>query len=323
MTNKVKFSAAALFSAAVLGGAFFVTNNTVHAADTPGGATAAQPATESGEAVVKFTKTSASPVLDPGTGDSIPGDSNGTGEIGPLTLDAIPKVFDFGSQEVTSAAQTIELLDGATSRTVNANPSKVQATNADGSLKYTETQVQQKDANGDPVVDGNGDPVYDTIKTPVMEDVAETGARQATSETHSYTRDGNQVVFTQVTDADKTNPTWTLGLDVSKFSDGTNDTLDGATISFDNGVAQIPNPDETAAATTPYVSSAATTMLSSFSVKAGDTTPTNYVTASTEKGISQQVWNTKDIHLNVPAGQSSEGVSTAIMNWTLAVVPGN
>lgn len=110
MTNKTKLSAAALFSALVLGGTF--ATGTVFAAQAGPDPVNGGSVSETGHAYVTFTKDGSNPVVDPGNpNESLPSDTPGvTGETGELTLDAIPLSLNFGTNEATGAGQVVNLL---------------------------------------------------------------------------------------------------------------------------------------------------------------------------------------------------------------------
>lgn len=141
MTNTTKFTAAALFSALVLGAAFAGTNNV--------SADEAKVNSETGYAYVGYTATTAPDVLDPGDPDNPtikPDDPGITKETGSLTLDAIPASLNFGTQEATGAGQVVKLLqDGGT-----ATDTRAMATGKDG--KGTATNNHQRENGTDQVI---------------------------------------------------------------------------------------------------------------------------------------------------------------------------
>lgn len=118
MTNKTKLSAAALFSALVLGGTF--ATSTVFADDTapaPTGQAGPDPVkggevSEVGHAYVTFTKDKPNTIHDPSNPGSTtdPSNPDETNETGELTLDAIPSSLNFGTQESDGAGQVVKLL---------------------------------------------------------------------------------------------------------------------------------------------------------------------------------------------------------------------
>ncbi len=156
MTNKSKFSVAALFSAAVLGGAFFATNSTVNAAAGEG-ATSDTPATETGHAYVSFTNDKTTPITDPSDPTKTPSDNsdNSTGEIGDLTLDAIPASLNFGTN--ASGTTNIPLLSSSDA--------------AAGTADINNPISKGKDGDGKATTDGSGF-VFTQISKKVKDDVA-------------------------------------------------------------------------------------------------------------------------------------------------------
>lgn len=144
MTNKTKFSAAALFSAAVLGGAFFVTSNTVNAASE---ATA-----ETGHAYVSFDNNKPNSIpnpSDPNSSTPVPSE-NSTGETGDLTLDAIPASLNFGTN--ATGTTEIPLLSNSDAKATNNPYSKgsdgngIATTDASGYV-FTQITKSVKDDN--------------------------------------------------------------------------------------------------------------------------------------------------------------------------------
>lgn len=111
MTNKTKLSAAALFSALVLGGSS--AGSTVFADAKPGPDPKGGSVSEVGHAYVTFTKDGTTPIHDPSNpgSDITPSNPNdSTNETGELTLDAIPSQLNFGTQESQGAGQVTKLL---------------------------------------------------------------------------------------------------------------------------------------------------------------------------------------------------------------------
>lgn len=106
MTKK-SLSVAALFSAAVLGGAFFATSNNASAT------TVDKPYSQDGNAYVSFTKTKPNGPIDHSDGStSNPNSDDSTTDTGDLTLDAIPGTLNFGDHDTsdTSTGVDFELL---------------------------------------------------------------------------------------------------------------------------------------------------------------------------------------------------------------------
>ncbi|MFD1485888.1 WxL domain-containing protein [Lacticaseibacillus baoqingensis] len=154
MKKNMTLSAMALLSALVIGGSAAAT--TVFAAEgdpttdpadttaaTKSGATADTPATETGDAYVTFTKsTKPTGPINPNHPTDDP-NNPGTGEVGDLTLDAIPNVLNFGTQEATSAEQTITLLAAGDTAAANnpASQNKPTTSVTDGDTHQIYTQV--------------------------------------------------------------------------------------------------------------------------------------------------------------------------------------
>lgn len=208
MTNKTKLSAAALFSALVLGGTF--ATSTVFAAGQAGPDVTKDAAENSvnevGHAYVTFTKDKPNTIHDPSDPGSTTTPSNPsdvTTETGELTLDAIPSSLNFGTQESTGAGQVVQLL----------------ASNATSATDSREKLDISKGKDGDGL---------------------------ATSDhTGSATSATDQVIFTQVTNVATTNPTWSLSATMTDFTNADNATLPGAFITFGGGANVLDQYDAT------------------------------------------------------------------------------
>ncbi|MCI1987061.1 MAG: WxL domain-containing protein [Lactobacillus sp.] len=279
MKMNMKLSAMALLSALVLGGtttatAVFAaegdtptettgtgdgTDTTTTPAATKNGATDGTPAKETGNAYVTFTKsTKPTGPIDPKDPDK-PDDNNpGTGEVGDLTLDAIPNNLNFGTQEATAAAQTIELL------------AKEDAT------------TDRPNSQGD----------------------------------DKATTDTNHEIYTQVTDMAAAKPTWKLSATLNGF----NGSLKDASITLANARSQVLTGGNGTALAWDTTNADLPVVGKSITLTSG--TPADIVASSKMAGTTQQVWSTKEVHLNVPAGASAEGDYNATIDWTLAIVPG-
>ncbi|WP_461225541.1 WxL domain-containing protein [Lacticaseibacillus suihuaensis] len=139
-------------------------------------------------------------------------------------------------------------------------------------------------------------------------------------------------IFTQVTnllpaevtkDADgnvtaETPVTWNLSAQLSDFktTDGAS-SLTGASITLNSAKSQKLADDGKSWSVDPTN----TSLSSNIVLKAGGAAYT-YAT-STDTGILQQVWDTKDVSLNVPTGSQTIGNSNATVTWTLSAVPGD
>ncbi|WP_179394123.1 WxL domain-containing protein [Lacticaseibacillus absianus] len=102
-------------------------------------ATVDEPSTQTGTAYVTFTKTTPTAPLDPNdpTGTPDHGDDNSTGEVGALTLDAIPARLNFGTHEATTGAVDLTLNNSAAPATPNSQGDGLETTDEDG-LIYTQ-----------------------------------------------------------------------------------------------------------------------------------------------------------------------------------------
>ncbi|WP_407893123.1 WxL domain-containing protein [Lacticaseibacillus sp. N501-2] len=265
MTNKTKLSAAALFSALVLGGSFV--GSTVFAADTPQAGpdpTKDGSVSEVGHAYVTFTKNEKTPIHDPSNPgkDITPSNpSDTTGETGELTLDAIPSQLNFGTQESTGAGQKVNLLaSNDSSRPVSQGDDK---------------------------------------------------------KTSDYTVNGDQVIFTQVTNVATTNPSWSLSATMGEFTATTGGaTLPGAFITFGGGTNVLDKYDATSD-TDAWVSG--TDALETGVKLTAGTGSAQFVT-SKQTGTLQQQWKVKDVTLTTPQAPA-KGDYTADINWTLTAAP--
>lgn len=148
MTNTTKLTAAALFSALVLGAAFAGTNNVSAQAgpDTAKGGTV----TETGHAYVTFQRGSQGQVKtpsDPGVSYTPDNPSDITNETGDLTLDAIPSSLNFGTNDITGVAQTVDLLpsagDGKRELSSNGPATSDHGTDPDGKVANDDTIFTQ------------------------------------------------------------------------------------------------------------------------------------------------------------------------------------
>lgn len=305
MTNKTKLSAAALFSALVLGGSFV--GSTVFADDTAPGAVPTGQAgpnqsnngtvTEKGHAYVTFTRSTGPQVLnpsDPGISYTPNNSSDITNETGSLTLDAIPSSLNFGTNESTGHAQTVQLLQ---------SEGKDFSNSKDGS-----TPDQQTLADGTKA---------DRVDSP-------NGPKTSDSDINNFneaTKDATPVVkgiFTQVTNMTSGPVNWTLSATLSNFfksganaTPGADNAIPGASIFMKNGKNVT---DKTVTAWT----DAETQIDAGLELKA--TQATTVVGSNAEKGTFQQQWNVGDVTLVAPEG-APIGQFEANIDWTLSAEP--
>lgn len=295
MTNTTKLSAAALFSALVLGAAFAGTNNvSAQAGPNPDNKGTV---TEQTHAYVTFTKDGGSKVKhpnDPGISYTPSNTTDITNETGSLTLDAIPSSLNFGTQETTGTSQTVQLLQSAGKDFSNGKDGSTpdQNTAADG----TKT---------DRGISSNGPATSDATHTDTD-----------TNKTTSY-------VFTQVTNV-SSNPgiAWTLSAKLSNFYkaggtvDANNNAIPGAFITLKDGANVKDTKTDTTETWEPMKDSEAIDA----GLKLEANTTKDIITASTNKGIFQQQWGVGNVTLTAPQG-APVGQYTANIDWTLSAEP--
>ncbi|WP_262315174.1 WxL domain-containing protein [Lacticaseibacillus parakribbianus] len=140
--------------------------------------------------------------------------------------------------------------------------------------------------------------------------------------------DGTErVVYTQVTnllpaevttvDGTKTSTpvNWNLSAQLSGFTTDTGaESLKGASIVMKSGVNQKLSDDGAA-----WIAPTSATLSDNIVLSAGGDA-VSYASGD-ENGILQQVWNTKNVTLNVPTSAQTIGNSTATVTWTLTATP--
>lgn len=305
MTNKLKLSAAALFSAIALGGGAFTTATTVFAAGDPADTATAEdtssptdpkdttdnpdpttgkeiteevpltnnstdPAkkdvTATGHAYVSFTTTDDEGPWDPGDPKNPDDDNNKTGDTGYLRLVAIPSVLNFGNNKITGGDQTMTLLHGPSD--------KDRASVATGNTPQT--------------TDGTGN-----------SDVG-----------------GAFVIGTQVMNVDPLKPEWHLSAKLSDFSDGTNK-LTGASIKFSDGIQQGITTTNGNRAWTKLAGDEGS--LTEMTLIAGGGAESYKTSKAT--GATQQIWKDSNVELTVPGDQIIASSFTANIDWNLSASP--
>lgn len=285
MTNTTKFTAAALFSALVLGAAFAGTNNVSAAQDgsESGLYTGHASTSETGHAYVEFNANDkGNPVITPGdpgttTTPIDPGDNpNITNEVGSLTLDAIPASLNFGQNQSTGSAQTVKLLSGD-----------------------ADTNTAAGDTRKNAISDANHTTDFGTDKDG---------------------KDFAGILFAQETNlSSSANIKWSLSAALSPFTLATSKTdpkqtgLDDATITLGSGVSAFAGKDGT-------WTKAATDLTTSDIVLKSDGTSIPIISGSMQKGVFQQQWKTANVSLNVPQA-ATVGKYTADIAWTLSATP--
>lgn len=318
MTNHTKLTAAALFSALVLGSSFV--SSTVFADDTGTGTdtgtpadtsgTTADPATtvvktgqqgpnkdnggtqtETGNAYVEITtNTDGNPVVDPkDPGEPVkPDDPNVTKEIGSLTLDAIPRTLNFGKNVATGAA-----------------------------AKYA---LYSNDPDSRASDDTRGNAISDTLHT------TDTGTD---TENNHY----KGIIFAQETNiSSSADVAWTLNAKLNKFTNYSTgaDSLPGAYITLASGASKILNTNaETGAKSwddaTDVVADGVTTKGATLpkdgvTLTSGDDAGTPIVSGVQRKGTFQQQWTSGNVNLVVPQA-ATVGQYQATIDWTLSAEP--
>jgi hypothetical protein len=317
MTNKTKLSAAALFSALVLGGTF--ATSTVFAAGDPNvtnpstanvahdGPNKANngTVTEVGHAYATFTRNGGGQVKtpsDPGISYTPSNSGDITNETGSLTLDAIPSSLNFGSQETTGVAQTVQLLQSEGKDYFSGNK--------DGS-----TQDQTKDADGN---------LVQRTDSPNGAKTSDFGSGTAADGKKSF--GNNNTVFTQVTNLSSSKDiAWTLDAKLSNFykagetastgKDKSDNAIPGAFITLKGGK----NVKDTVAADGTESWKNATDTITG-DVKLEANTTKTIISASKDKGVFQQQWNVGNVTLTAPDG-APVGQYTADIDWTLSTAP--
>lgn len=320
MTNHTKLTAAALFSALVLGSSFV--SSTVFADDTGTGTDTGTPAdtsgtstdpatttvetgkqgpnkdnggtqTETGNAYVEITtNTDGNPVVDPkDPGEPVkPDDPNVTKEIGSLTLDAIPRTLNFGKNVATGAA-----------------------------AKYA---LYSNDPDSRASDDTRGNAISDTLHT------TDTGTD---TENNHY----KGIIFAQETNiSSSAEVAWTLNAKLNKFTNYTTgaDSLPGAYITLTSGASKILNTDPNTNKKTwadatdlkddndQVTSKGATLPTDGVTLTSGATDGTNIVSGVQRKGTFQQQWASGNVNLVVPQA-ATVGQYQATIDWTLSAEP--
>ncbi|KRL53528.1 hypothetical protein FD01_GL000446 [Lacticaseibacillus manihotivorans DSM 13343 = JCM 12514] len=291
MTNTTKLTAAALFSALVLGASF--AGNTVSAAPGPNPDNNGK-VSETGHAYVTFTKDGGSQVKhpsDPGVSYTPSNTTDVTNETGSITLDAIPSSLNFGTQETTGASQTVQLLQSEGKDFSNGKDGSTtdQTTLADG------TKADRKISSNGPATSDSG----------------------ASSDTTGK----NDTIFTQVTNVSSNQDiTWTLSATLSNFyaagkaADPKTNAIPGAFITMKDGKHvkdTIDGEKESWMPTTDKIDAGLTLNAN---------TSTKIVGATKDKGIFQQQWNVGGVTLTAPQG-APVGQYTADIAWTLEAGP--
>lgn len=285
MTKNVKLSADALFSALVLGGSF--AGSTVFAKD---GATQSNggTVTEVGHAYATFTRTSGGQVKtpsDPGISYT-PGNSGDiTNETGSLTLDAIPSSLNFGTQETTGVAQTVNLLP--------STPGE----------------------DDDRAISGNGpatsDHGTDTAGKELNNQTIFTQVTNVSSNTIQWSLSATLGAFYK---ADKSEDVHTDAADIGEKESA----IPGAFITLTDGAAvhaEIKTGD-----TKLSWQPADKLMENSLKLDAGTGKSTEIIASNPQKGVFQQQWKDANVTLTAPQG-APVGKYAADIAWTLSASP--
>lgn len=305
MTNKTKLSAAALFSALVLGGSFV--GSTVFAADTQtkSGVTQSNKGTvtETGHAYVTFTRSTGPQVLnpsDPGTSYTPSNSDDITNETGSLTLDAIPSSLNFGTNESTGQAQTVQLLQ---------SEGKDFSGGKDGSTPDQQTLADGTKA--DRVDSPNGPKTSDTGMVANTDADAQDAASTVKANGHT--------VFTQVTNMTSGPVNWTLSATLSNFFKSGPDAKPGDTNAIPGASIFMKKGKNVTNHKTPGTWTDADTAIDAgLELKA--TQAATVVGSNAEKGTFQQQWNVGDVTLVAPEG-APIGQFEANIDWTLSAEP--
>lgn len=298
MTNKTKFTAAALFSATILGLAFV--GNNVHADGEGPSTTVAGTKTETGHAYATFERdTTGGQVKHPNDpGLSYTPDNSGdiTHETGELTLDAIPSSLNFGTNTTTGASQTVKLLPslGDTETPARSISDNGPATSDHGAASNDSTQAQDDKSKA-------------KIFTQVT-NLATNGVQWKLSATLGafYKADTNADAHAQYTAVDADH------VEAAKAANA----IPGAYITLKNGASVH---DETDATTNveswqPAAQAlAGDVQLNAFEEK-------TIVDSNAQRGVFQQQWNDSDVTLTAPTG-APVGKFAADIAWTLSSTP--
>lgn len=152
----------------------------------------------------------------------------------------------------------------------------------------------------------------------------EFGSHALSPRAQTYYAQNEKTPFAQVTDVRGTGAGWRLTASLSNFTDGTDDSLEGATITLLNDAGDI--------VTTPDNFNAAAPTLTNEITLNSSTNDTQLVTnalANTGKGTWVTRWQDNDtetdynqsVALNVPAAVATEGAHTATITWELSNAP--
>lgn len=117
--------------------------------------------------------------------------------------------------------------------------------------------------------------------------------------------------FTQVTDRRGTSTGWTLTVQAANFKNGGQDTLSGAFLTFENGVAASNLKDLDA----PQVTSPIKV------TTGGNAVNVTVANAGQGRGTWITSWTNDNVKLTIPQGTASEGTHTSQLTWTLSNAP--
>ncbi len=127
----------------------------------------------------------------------------------------------------------------------------------------------------------------------------------------TYTATNDPQPFTQVTDRRGTSTGWTLTVQAASFRSGGEDTLPGASLTFENGTA-VSNLNGLNA---PQVNNPINVTTGGNAV--------NVTVANVGQGRGTWVtrWSKDDVKLTIPQGTATEGTHTSQLTWTLSNAP--
>ncbi|WP_125708327.1 WxL domain-containing protein [Lacticaseibacillus porcinae] len=326
MTNKTKLSAAALFSALVLGGSFVgstvfagtvdptgteQTGDTSGATDstgttdtgaTTGTTTTAKAAhqgvnstdgkvTEQGNAYVEITTSKdGNPVVTPGDPDT---------PVKPIDEGNNPNITN------ETGTLTLDAIPNTLNFGVNASTGTAQTIQLlSGDQSYKDAQ---NDTRTDATFNGSTTKTTDFGTSTTTDDKGVTNTEQFQGK-----------IFAQETNvtADP-NVAWTLNAKLSHFTTKDNEEgLTGAKIILANGVSAFVNGKTWAESSEKIVQDENKQVILDSTNDAG----TNIIVGAKQKGVTQQQWATKDVTLSIP-NAATVGQYKATIDWTLSAVP--
>ncbi|QTJ36946.1 WxL domain-containing protein [Dolosigranulum pigrum] len=127
----------------------------------------------------------------------------------------------------------------------------------------------------------------------------------------TYTAKNDPQPFTQVTDRRGTSTGWTLTVQAASFQSGGEDTLPGASLTFENGTAT----SNLNGLNAPQVNSPINV------TTGGNAVNVTIANAGQGRGTWITSWSKDNVKLTIPQGTATEGTHTSQLTWTLSDAP--